>query len=434
VPSKIWSRLSSVIQSLDRRKWMAQIKDKGSDYWFRVAILTLLGLILGRWLGQAEVWKNARYHLYQVQTRWLKPEPPFQPNVVFVLINDEEYWKGELARRVPVRRDYLARLVRVIDGANADVIALDFDLRSPVVDDSLVDNPAYAKETRAFLDAVGAAAQKHGIVIPREVELGNKNKVRLQSDIFRGFNFSGNQRNVFPGYIQLSDDARIIPPRLETETDDTIDSFALAILHASSRHELSPTTYDRITGNNGQHRSEVDLRFGSFLSKEQFDTLTCTSGEVLAGNPNVLNRLQSKTVIVGGKWHTDAFGRGTMNDEHMTPSGDIVGAYLQGNYAEALRVGHYFPAVSEALVIALEIFLVAAVSIAFVLKIGPRLKIAAILLPAAFVMLMSYLFLQNIGHFFEFIVPLSVILAHTFVDRILDWRKAYVAELEAHRG
>ena len=56
-----------------------------------------------------------------------------QPMSTLVLIGDDEFWLGELSGRRPVKRSYLAIIVRALDSesVNASVIALDFDLRLP---------------------------------------------------------------------------------------------------------------------------------------------------------------------------------------------------------------------------------------------------------------------------------------------------------------
>lgn len=93
-----------------------------------MAALVVLGVWLGRWLEQQEFALDLRHkasHLMQQS-----PRGAFVQRMVVVLIGDEEYWKGELARRAPIKRDYLAKPVKQLDIADPALIALDFDLRS----------------------------------------------------------------------------------------------------------------------------------------------------------------------------------------------------------------------------------------------------------------------------------------------------------------
>ena len=50
---------------------------------------------------------------------------PYDKNTVVVLIGDKEFWGTELARRSPLNREYLARLVVALDKLDPKVIALD---------------------------------------------------------------------------------------------------------------------------------------------------------------------------------------------------------------------------------------------------------------------------------------------------------------------
>jgi len=76
---------------------------KGILYWFRVVILTAAGTALGHWLGDGQVWVDLRYKIYQTQLN-LTPRKPFAERTVVVFIDDEDYWKGDLGRRVPINR------------------------------------------------------------------------------------------------------------------------------------------------------------------------------------------------------------------------------------------------------------------------------------------------------------------------------------------
>src|ERR1044071_1837332 len=71
------------------------------------------GHALSDWAARQDFWPKARYVTYQFLTTlsWRKALPQ---NTVVVLVDDDEYWRGEPARRVPIKRAYLAKLLRAI--------------------------------------------------------------------------------------------------------------------------------------------------------------------------------------------------------------------------------------------------------------------------------------------------------------------------------
>src|SRR5439155_10230357 len=206
---------------------------------------------------------------------------------------------------------------------------------------------------RELLEAVAEVAGHRAVILPKQVSIIGGRYVE-ESDIFRGFDFSSVKGRLFPGYIQLAHDLRIIPPRLhiEAEPGGPLDSFSLAMLHADS-----PEMYQQIVAKQSSG-DEVNLRLGTFLDAEKFEKLSFASSKVLTGDADTLASLQHKLVIIGGKWHQDALGSGEWNDEHLTPAGRIIGAYVHGSYAEALRRGKWYPAWSEGWVLVSEVLVV----------------------------------------------------------------------------
>ncbi len=393
-----------------------EVCQKGIDHWLWVAVLTTTGLLVGQWFGSLGIWQSIRYKIYQIQTSKLHIRQPFETRTIYVLIDDEEYWKGEPARRVPIKRDYVARLLCAVDKADPELIALDFDFRSPVPSGELVENHDYQSERDELLKAILDVAHRRSIVIPKQIERTG-GTYREQADIFRGFDFSPVKQNIFPGYIQLANDLRVIPPpiRVNGGEGDVLDSFALAIIHA-----IDFDMYNQIVGRqNG--RSEVNLGLGTFLDKASFENYSVSAADVLAARPGILTRLGHKVVIIGGKWHERALGTGAWNDEHNTPAGRIIGAYVQGNYAEVLRTGNWTPAWSEVWAILVELACVLGASVVFSFKVGTIWKVAAAFIPSVLIMFASYVLYQNLGLFFDFFVPLTIISAHAVTEH-LQWK------------
>jgi len=147
-----------------------RLYEKGFWYWFRVALFTALGVLFGQLIGKADIWREVRYKIYHFQTTKLHPSHPHDLQVAFVLIGDDEYWTGPLARRVPIKRDYLARLLRAVEKAHPAVIALDFELRSPTPDGTIVENPEYSVERSELLRAIRDVAERRPIVVPTLLE------------------------------------------------------------------------------------------------------------------------------------------------------------------------------------------------------------------------------------------------------------------------
>ena len=217
-------------------KRLRSLKDhlrKHKSYWIRVAALATLGIIAGRYLDEHRILLHTRYVIYNWQTEKLYKSKPSSLNTVFVAIDDDAFWKDELARRIPLKRDYLAKLVAAVSDANARVIALDFDLRLPMSDGERVSYSDYTKETNTLLQVLKAVAEKHPIVLAESIDRSQSGPMQLQGDTFDGFSFEDAQRNVHRGYVQFLDDLRVIPLCADLESGTHLDSFSLAILHAA---------------------------------------------------------------------------------------------------------------------------------------------------------------------------------------------------------
>jgi CHASE2 domain-containing sensor protein len=124
------------------KELFSQVRRKGLGYWCIAVALILIGMYLGEHIGELDIWVDMRYRLYQ-SLQQLAPHDIYPKRTAIVLIGDEEYWNGELARRVPIKRDYIAKLLEALDTADPQVIALDFDLHSQTLDGTLLDHPDY---------------------------------------------------------------------------------------------------------------------------------------------------------------------------------------------------------------------------------------------------------------------------------------------------
>lgn len=387
---------------------MWRLPRKGIFYWFRVVILTVIGTALGHWLSDEQVWVDLRYKIYQKQLD-LTPRKAIAERVVVVLIDDDEYWKGELARRVPIKRRYLAKMVRALVAANPAVIALDFDFSSPLPDGNLVEHPDYQSERLELLNVIKDALERTKIVLPRTVDFDNDENYITTSDIYDGFDLGQKKKNLYTGYIALPYDIRRVPGELAVKgAQSSVDSFAVAIAKAYDEAAL------------GRIPKSDSLPFGSYLREEEFRTFSAR--DVLQKRPEVLDRFAHKIVIVGGAWHRQGYGRGSRIDTYFTPVGWIGGAFIHANYVEALLDGRIYNALDERIVTGLEIALVLIGAIIFALEIRPSVKWLAATALCLVLLTASYFLFQNIGLFFEFFVPLVLIAGHSLLDQILEWR------------
>ncbi len=217
-----------------------------------------------------------------------------------------------------------------------------------------------------------------------------------ESDIYDQFNFGG--ARVKQGYIELPDDMRLVPLSLPAKEGGSVDSFAEAIVRASESGALA------------RFHETDSLPYGSFMGPEHF--LHFSSSKILTGDPNVLNQLAHKIVIVGGDWHSRAYQRGGKIDEYFTPVGWIPGAYIHANYVEALLDGRTARAWDDRVGKVIEVLVALAVAFIFALKVRPWKKLVTVIGITIILVLFSYFSLQNLGLFFDFFIPSVLLFAH----------------------
>ena len=168
-------------------------------YWFRILCLALLGIAAEHLLDHERVLLHDRYKIYNVQTEVLYRSKPAGLNTNFVVIDDDAFWNGELARRIPLKRDWLAKLVAAVDAADPRAIVLDLDLRQPNSLGRTVPFHDYDQETHSLLIAVKAVGGHRPIVLPRSLDVGSDGELHEQKDIFEGDDYSEKQTNFFRG-------------------------------------------------------------------------------------------------------------------------------------------------------------------------------------------------------------------------------------------
>ena len=363
----------------------------GLRHWLMVLLFAFGGLFASHWLREGEVWIGVRYWLYQRLHEWL-PRQPYVRDTVIVLISDNEYWKGELAGRVPIRRDYLARLILALDDTRVGVIALDLDLRSPSPDGNPPEDPAYVEETSLLLSAIKKVAARRIVVLPRTIDWRDGRYLTL-SDIHSSFDFGAptpsKGTGVRVGYIALNPDVRFLPPSLQLADGSNLDSFSWAVARAHS-----PRLVERFPP-----PDQKRPLYAMFVPSEEFPTYPAT--ELLSDSAEQRwTRVDQAIAVIGGVWSKFGYHHGGPHDSYLTPVGQIGGAYIHANYIEAILDQRIFPEVSGWFLTAVEAFLVIAVACLFTLMNGFLLRLGSTDAACLLLVAINYVALVNLGRSF----------------------------------
>lgn len=390
------------------------IREHSVWYWLFALAAIVGGMVIGHYFQEEHIWIKGRYRAYRALD-WTSPNPREPKHTVLVLIGDEEYWAGPPARRVPIHRGYLASVVKALDTCEPSVIALDFDLSSPMSDGSLVEHPEYAKETALLVTTVLEVSRHRPVVLPASITPTKPGKPFLiPSSVYGVLPFT--KGKLQRGYINLPFDVRQIPTPQPVVTGGLLDSFAVSIVRARHENVLKDA-----------ERSDV-LPFGTFIQKS-FPTVY--TKDVLEGN---CGSIPSKIAIVGAGWSRSTYGEGGLVDLHPTPLGMMAGALIHANYVEALidtNTRKPLPDIAGQVIefIVLVIF-------AFVLAIKtnhPYYKIPLVMLGCLLLVFISYVTWQNVGYYFDFFLPGVFLLFHAFLDYFVELqREARAFRKSAH--
>ncbi|MBI3249927.1 MAG: CHASE2 domain-containing protein [Deltaproteobacteria bacterium] len=425
------------------KKWLKRqaehILHKGWPYFLQGVLLITIGLFLGDKLGSLDLWIGLTYKLYQA-VHELNPRKASPQRTVFVLIGDEEYWgkggefawsgKGDLARRVPINRTYLAEILRALEKFDPAVIAFDFDLRSPAgPDGSLIENPQYQDETQDFLNAVKEVHKNRKVVLPATVNFTAQNKYKIDPSIFVGAAFDTSK--VLLGYINLPPDVRRVPLRLnvgpcagnlyrpflfEEKGECYVDSFSLAIARADNKDRVRDLEHTEA------------LPYGSYIRAEDFCQVSANTllrGALAVQKDETVSlpcQIAHSVVIVGGQWSRWAYQRGERIDSYLTPVGKVGGVFIHANYIEALLDKRTFAPLAENFHGPIELVLACLVFLVFSLDIRLRVKVMIVTVFLSGMAISLYVFLFNIGMFFDFFTPIVLLLLHACFERIKEWR------------
>ncbi len=401
--STLKPKLDMIIKEVYRKA-----KNKGLFYWLVVVVLIILGIPVGHWLEGQRFAIQLRYKLTQLITQRFSPHRAIVQRTVLVLIQDEEFWTGEPARRTPIKRDYLAKLVRALDAANPAVIAVDFDLRSQMPDGTIIEHQDYRNETQEFLETIRDVSQRRSIILPKTVRFTDGYYV-TESDIYDNFDFQN--RKVLRGYIALPFDYRKVPLNLTTKDGAVIDSFSQAIVRAVNERALEPVS------------QENEVLYGSYLPSDSFTKLS--GADILIPNDEIKKKLSHNIVIIGAGWNARAYGRGGMVDVHLTPVGPLQGPLIHANFVEALLDQRTAKPWGEKFLIVIEA--ISSFSVALIFALVERLhwKLLSMVILLIALVFFSYLSWLNLGLFYDFFVPAVLVAGHSIYEQVHEWQSGH---------
>lgn len=391
------------------RKWFqAQLHELGGKpvrYWIHVAIFIGIGLWAGEWIAHQNIWMSWRRSCYH----WLHDRVPLkpQPATVLVLIGDEEYWSEELAGRVPISREYLARLVTAVAAESPAVIALDFNLESPSVEGKPIDFDRYAKETNDLVKAISEVPRTSAVVLPKTTRTSALGHYLENSAVYDAHDFR--QAKISKGYISLPKDFRKIPLfTMKVQNGGLLDSFSQAIVRAKKPRA-------RLDNPN------ATLPSSAFVSLEAFTHVSAK--DVLNGERKALDELGHNLVIIGGRWHANGHDRGKLIDLHDSPLGLMSGALLHANYVEAILNARLYWEWKPTALRVIEITAAVLLALVFALKTGPFIQGIAVALIVLALVGTSVLSLLAFASVFDFSIPVIIIIGHALVERFAERKK-----------
>jgi CHASE2 domain-containing sensor protein len=119
-----------------------------------------------------------------------------------------------------------------------------------------------------------------------------------------------------------------------------------------------------------------------------------------------------------------AKGQGPVVDRYNSPMGPMPGVFLHANFIEALHGerGTFAP-VSDTAGEILEWSLAIVLAVIGSLEIHALWKWGVLAISIVISFALSYILLENLGIFLDFLVPLVILIGHTLVHEFLTMRE-----------
>ena len=294
---------------------------------------------------------------------------------------------------------------------------LDVDLRAPHRTQPAFDFPDYETEDAALLAAVGRMCDAgRSVVLGTSVLLDGDDWVEAPS-LFTP------HRASYPclrtGYLQLPHDLRLVPGQLDLRGGEKLDSLSLAVVSL-----INPTAYRMAVSNDDR-----GFHFARYLSEADYQPADGRSyvfnwQQLKNADVNSVRRdIADKVVLIGGKWHVNAQGQGPTVDTFRSPVGPLPGVFLHANYIEALdgERGTFAP-MSDTAAEVIEFSLAIALALVAAMEIHSSWKWSAFLTSLLLSVILTYVLLENLGIFLDFLVPVLILIGHTLVEEVMNMR------------
>lgn len=440
-------------------QWITNyIARQGTTYWLW-AIVVLAGSVVATptvekylQIDEAGNW------LYQRLTnftggRYLEPETGR-----VVLIRDDDY-HGRLKKRTPINRSYLAEIVRALDRANADVIALDFDfsiedyhppgdIHGALANDYEPESEADTKDLIAALEDI---ATRRRIVLARMIQPNSSGMPVLMPDVLQPFGLCTGikkdgvwdnpgisdddaakyglspqdaarfklrgeaSNNIACGFVILLNNSRGLPLSLPIDGQPgRMDSFSLAIVRF----------HDEVTANEYSHGSW----YLSYMPDQVVDShnVMVAASQVLKDQRYAEQIAHGRAVIVGGGFHKHAPSQNDadLTDLHKTPVHMMLGALIHDNFVEAILKGRTLRDVPNWILVTVEVLFGLGAAMLFAAYSQLWVKILAFFVLLTILLLVQWVMLGLFGTIFEAIVPLVGVAMHSIIDRLFE-KKAH---------
>jgi hypothetical protein len=338
-------------------------------------------------------------------------------------LDDDDYWSDEFQSRSPLKRNKLAQLLDRLNDAGVNTVAFDVFMESPQPGKPAYDFPDYTQEDGIFFQSVKRMCDAGRHVVMATEYWGIEQPRTEPPSIY--MSLLPSLPCVVRGHATLPEDMRKIPGMIQLKDGRYLDSFSLAITKIDD-----PIAYASLV--KGEDRG---YRFGQYLTPEDFSTREgrqfIFNGDQVEhmGLMELRQAVADKTVIVGGHWHSAAYGEGDYVDMWPSPGGDESGAMLHANYVEAMRDPmSTFTPISDRAAELLEWGLALAMAVLGALEVHAGWKWGGFVLSCMASVLLTYVLLQNLGLFLDFFIPILMIVVHTFVEELLEMRR------ELHRA
>ncbi len=414
-----WTNLLEHAKTWAVRLVWKPIVRKGWLHWLRFAALLAAGSYVGSLLSDSPRFADIRYALYQKQVRLQHRGPIYPQHTVLVLLNDDDYWSPDYQARAPLKLEQLAVLLDKLNAAGANTVGFDVLLTSPLPNNPAYDFPDYAPGDDLFFAAVKRMcdAGRHVVLTADLEKVAGTETYHEQPSIYTG-RLSG-LPCVTIGYDRFADDMRKIPGLAELDTGKFMDSFSLAMVKI-----VDPVAYDNLVKD-----EDRGFRFGQYLTPEDFNPksgrkfilngVAVRQMDALALRQEVADRI----VIVGGYWSQDGYALGDPVDMHNSPGGMEPGAMLHANYVEAeLNQSSTFTPISDRTAEALEWSLASLLALIAASELSGGWKGASVALSFLVSAVLTYVLMQNLGLFLDFLIPFLMVVGHTFTEELLEMR------------